>query len=327
MRVGRQNSIATPKLSRSKAALVLKHALSFLLLIILSSCHNAGRGTMPGSASEPSPNFVPASASKERIKIVSLAPSNTELLLDIGAAGTICGVCSNCPKVLSGRKELDDIPIAGSFTSANLERLKRLAPDVVLLVSGQESLASLLSKNGFKVVLLKNNRLDDIHENLLALGEITGGGEIARERALSFKDSLAKIRSVVAGKRTPVFYCVWPQPLLTVGARSFLDDVITECGGKNIAGHMEQPYPQFTVEKLVIANPDVVILPFEMKGSPSLRRFPWTSLKAAKTGRLHFLPPPEEDFLARPTLRVTPGLVWLAKILHPDKSDRLSGRL
>lgn len=256
-------------------------------------------------------------------RLVSLAPSNTELLYQLSADETVSGVCSNCPKVLTGWSGLDKKPIVGSFVSVNLERLTQLKPSTVLLVNGQEPLQAMLKKRGFNVVLLSNNKLSDIPANLSRLGKASQKEEGATHLLNRFNQQLSELKAVMNVKPVRVFYCVWPQPLLTIGNTSFLNDVITACGGTNIAGNLAQPYPQFTVEKLVVADPDVVVLPFEMKDKPVLKKFPWTSLRAVRSGRLYFLPDPDHDHLARPTLRIFSGLSWLAVRLHPELSDKI----
>ncbi|HEY9786753.1 MAG TPA: helical backbone metal receptor, partial [Candidatus Obscuribacterales bacterium] len=123
--------------------------------------------------------------------------------------------------------------------------------------------------------------------------------------------------------RRRVFFCVWPQPLLTIGKSSFLNHAVTICGGTNIASSLNTPYPHFTIEKLLLADPDVVILPHEARGQKMLKRFPWTALRASKTKRLYFLPPASEDALSRPTPRIIDGLYWLSQRIHPELEAEL----
>jgi len=265
--------------------------------------------------------------SKKSPSIVSLAPSNTELLIDSGAEKSIIGVCSNCATHLPAAGSLlKGKPVAGSFVSANLERITQLKPDVVLVVSGQEAIASMLKKHGFNVVLLNNNKLADIPANLAAIGSLSKTEERALKLSATFKQALADLSAIMGStkSRPKVFYCIWPQPLLTIGKNSFLNDVITACGGKNIADNLQQPYPQFSAERLIIANPDVIILPNEAKKMELFKRFPWNKLRAVKENRLYYLPAPKDDLLARPTMNVLQGLFWLSTKIHPELSLELA---
>ena len=280
----------------------------------------------------PRPKTTTASSSAHSLKspaaasrLISLAPSNTELLCAIGAKSEIIGVCSFCDYP----RDISKIKPVGTFVSVNMERLCRLKPDFVLLVSGQEMLASQLAHNNFKTVILDNSHLANIAKNLKTLGTITGKTDEANHTATTFEQALCGLKSVLqtAGasqeKRPTVFYCVWPQPLMTAGRDSFLNEVITACGGTNIAAEVPSSYPRFSMEQLVLKNPDVIILPYEARGQSFLTRAPWTLLKAVKEKRLYYLPDQKHDTLSRPTIRVLSGMAWLSTILHPERNAEL----
>lgn len=273
----------------------------------------------PKSSSQPLPHAL---------SLVSLAPSNTELLLDTGAVKSIKGICSNCKNVLSrGVKRLNGIPVTGTFVNVNLERLTGLKPDMVLLVSGQEAMASMLKSRNFNVVIINNDKVANIANNLRQLGKLSNTANKANKLADNFDLAVQKLSTIIGSstQKQKVFYCVWPQPLLTVGEKSFLHDVITRCGGINIAGNLSQPYPQFSAERLVLADPDLVILPYEAKAFPIFSRFPWNKLRAVKNNRLFYLPPPKDDMLARPTLSALKGMYWLSVKIHPELKQQLDG--
>ena len=191
---------------------------TFFVNLSLGATLACATAVYAGSAAAPSPV---ASANR----IISFAPSNTELLFSVGGGDRLFGVCTYCdypPQVKTREK-------VGTFVSANLERLARLKPDTIVLVSGQEGLASQLKHNGFKVQVLANNHLKDIGANLRVLGQMTGRDMQANAAAAAFDNSLGRLQAVLAAAHAhpKVFYCVWPQPLLTVGNSSFLNDVIT----------------------------------------------------------------------------------------------------
>jgi iron complex transport system substrate-binding protein len=254
-------------------------------------------------------------------RIVSFAPSNTELLFSIGSGNRLLGVCTYCdyPKEAAAREKV------GTFVSANMERLARLKPDTIVLVSGQEGLASQLKHNAFNVRLLVNNRLSDIGANLRVLGQMTGRPSDADAIAAAFDKSLNSLHVLIASAHTQpkIFYCVWPQPLITVGNSSFLNDVITACGGTNVAANLSAGYPQFSAEKLLVSNPSIVVLPFESEKQNVLSRAPWTSLSAVKSHHYFYLPETDKNLLMRPTLRIIDGMEWLSERLHPEIKTQL----
>jgi len=258
-----------------------------------------------------------------------MAPSNTELLCSIGAESDLVGVCTFCdyPADVTGIEKV------GTFVSANLERLSSLKPDYVLLVSGQEMLCSQIKHNHFQTVILDNTHLQNIGKNLQKLGQLTGKIKEAAAAADNFDLALNALGTILQPGKTPgaplgkpkptVFYCVWPQPLMTAGRDCFLNEVITACGGINIAGNVAASYPRYSMEQLVLENPDVLILPYEARGQSFLTRAPWTMLKAVKEKRMFFLPDQKHDMLSRPTLRVLNGMGWLASVLHPELAGEL----
>ncbi len=254
-------------------------------------------------------------AAPEKKRIASFAPSNTELLYAIKASDRLVGVCASCdsPSEVTKKERI------GSFTSANLERLSRLKPDVIVLVNGQEALANTLKRSGFETVVLNNHHIDDVAKNLIKLGVLTNLQPLAAEKADSFANSLTALRNILhTAKKPSVFFCVWPQPLLTVGSNSFLNDAITACGGANIAGTMRQDYPHFSLERLLTDDPDIIILPHETQGQSFLKQQPWVTLRAVKQEKVFFLPAAAADGLSRPSLRLIDGLFWLATKLHPE---------
>ncbi len=262
-------------------------------------------------------------ASAEPSEFVSFAPSNTELLYAIGAQDNLKGVCAYCdyPVVVKQKEKV------GTFVSANFERLANLHAQSALLVSGQDALASQLKNHNVHVDVLKNGKVSDIARNVRRLGELTNQKETAGELASNLETQLKELHEIIKkAKTTPrVFYCVWPQPLMTAGKRSFLNDVVTECGGINIAGELDVEYPQFSAERLVNSNPDVIVLPYETnKQKDFLKRAPFNALRAVREERVFVLPDTQHDHLSRPTLRIVLGISWLAKQIHPDLKDELS---
>lgn len=259
---------------------------------------------------------------KTDLKFVSMAPSNTELLFSVGAGKQIVGVCSSCDHA-----GVANTARVGSFVSINLERLARLKPDMVLLVSGQEELAAKIKPHHFHCVTVDNSHLDDIGKNLRRVGELSGHPTKGDAAAIHFERSMKKLSAIIAKSknRPKVFYCVWPQPLMTVGRNSFLNEIITACGGTNIAADIVTAYPRYSLERLMISNPDIIIMPFEARNQSFLRQAPWNRLKAVKEKKVYYLPDARHDMLSRPTLRVIKGMAWLAALIHPEIKAELEG--
>jgi iron complex transport system substrate-binding protein len=254
-------------------------------------------------------------------RLVSLAPSNTELIYSLKGEKSLVGRCNQCDYP----EQCRSLEVLGSFTSANAEKLARVKPDHILTVNGQEPVTNSLRHLGFTVTEINNSKLKNIAGNLRVLGSLTGTASRANQLAGSFERSLQNLSAIVASSKSQptIFFCIWPSPLLTVGESSFLNDCITVCGGKNIAADLKTPYPHYSLESLIVKNPDVIVLPYESRTQHLESRSPWSSLKAFRDKKVFYLPEAKSDMLARPTLRITHGLAWLASKLHPDAAQRL----
>lgn len=296
---------------------------TFVGCTILGACTP---GTHTSHSPHPSPSATINSAErsadsaatknqKQYSRIVSLAPSNTELIYSLAVEDRLIGrskFCDYPPRV-------KDKPVLGDFVSPNVERLTEAKPDLVILVNGQERAAGLLKKHQLNALLLSNLRIGEIPQNLRKLGAMTGTDAYAEELAKHFEQSLQSLQTLLKSSPRPkVLFVAWPQPLMTAGADSFVNDCITISGGINVAGGVKGSYPHLSRERLIMSAPDVIIFPHEAQSQAFWKHPPWTALKAIKQKRFYFLPANQVDGLSRPTLRVIDGLYWLTSRIHPE---------
>jgi iron complex transport system substrate-binding protein len=282
------------------------------LVLMLAACTNGQPvGPISGTQDRKDPSFT---------NYVSMAPSLTELIYLLNGKEELIGVCSECDYPPEVKKK----PKAGSFTTVDLEKVSMLHPDGVLLVNGQESIANTLKAHGIKYVILKNDSVSDVSANIKRLGRITHRSAMAMSLSAEYDKHVALIRNAIKNTKDKprVFFSIWASPLLTVGPTSYLNDAITTCGGTNIAANLKGDYPHYSTERLLVEQPDVIILPHEADTQDFLKAAPWSSLKAVKEHRVYFLPEKDKDNLSRPTMRLVKGLYWLAEILHPSMQLR-----
>ncbi|MBX9690630.1 MAG: helical backbone metal receptor [Candidatus Obscuribacterales bacterium] len=280
---------------------------------------------LPGALAEDQSllNSKNAGAGKNSPKLVSLAPSNTELLYSLGLGKNLMAVSEICdfpPEAKSKEK-------VGNLSSVKMEKIAKLKPDLILLVSGQESLANNLQKHGFKTLILDNSSIYNISKNLLQLGKVTGKEKPAAKLSSAFENSLKSLKALNSGdtRKQRIFVCVWPQPLMSAGKASFMNEGITIAGGINCTGDMPQAYPRINQEKLIIMQPDLILVPNEQAKEKFWTKSPWTAMTAVKSGKLMILPQHETDCLYRPTLRCIDALYWLSCQLHPSLKASLDG--
>lgn len=255
-------------------------------------------------------------------RVISLAPSNTEILFAIGAGSQIVGreEFSNYPA-----EAADIASVGGSMGKYNIEEITRLQPDLVLAspLTPAEALQSIREVTPNVYVVPNPKELDDMYENLLAVGKLTGRQLEAELLVENLRLRSAAVLEKVAGvsAKPKVFYeldATDPAKPWTAGQGSFIDLLITMAGGQNIAGSLPE-YTQLSQEELIIQNPDVILLGDALYGgitAESVAARPgWGTVAAVTNGRVL---PFNDDLVSRPGPRMVDGLEEIAKILHPD---------
>ncbi len=254
-------------------------------------------------------------------KIISLAPSNTELLFAVGAGTDVIG-----------RDEFSDYPsdvkslpsVGGSMGKYNLEEIARLQPDLVLAASlnSPEQIQSI-ENLGLKVFLIANpTDFDGLYANILTTGQLTGHTSQAQQLVASLRKRVKAVEDNVA-KATghpKVFYeldATDPAKPWTSGPGSFIDTLIKIAGGVNVAESLKSDYAQISQEDLIVANPDVILLgdgaygvtPAQVAARPG-----WGNISAVKNNRVLTF---DDNLVSRPGPRLVDGLELVYKALHP----------
>lgn len=254
-------------------------------------------------------------------KIISLAPSNTEILFALGAG----------PNVI-GRDEFSDYPaeakslpsVGGSMGKYSLEAIASLQPDLVLAASlnTPEQVKSLedLKLNVF--VLANPTTIDGLYANLATVGTLTGHASEAGKLVDSLKQRV-KVVSDAASKGTgalKVFYeldATDPSKPWTAGPGSFIDTLIKMAGGVNVAAALKSDYAQLSQEELIAANPDVILLgdaAYNVTADQVAKRAGWGGIKAVQDNKVFSF---DDNLVSRPGPRLVGGLETIFKILHP----------
>ena len=252
-------------------------------------------------------------------RIISLAPSNTEILFAVGAGAQIVG-----------RDEFSDYPaealsiesVGGSMGEYSAEAIVALEPDLVLAAEiNTPELIHQLEDLGVTVYFLRNpTTLEEMYANLETVAKLTGHD--AGELVESLKARVAAVEEKIAplSARPYVFYEIDasdPTKPWTYGPGTFGDLLIERAGGFNVGNVASDPYPQLSLEQIVVANPSIIILGDSMWGvTPEsvLERAGWETIEAVKSSQIF---PIDDNLISRPGPRLVDGLETLAKILHP----------
>ncbi|MCC6500446.1 MAG: cobalamin-binding protein [Anaerolineales bacterium] len=315
--------------------------LTLLLALTMTACAPQATATVAPTATQPiateAPTQAPAAAPSLTLvdglgrevkleaaaqRVVSLAPSNTEILYAVGAGSQVVG-----------RDEFSDYPaeaasvesVGGSFGEYSVEAIVALKPDLVLAAEiNTPELVSQLEELGVTVYYLKNpTTLEEMYGNLEIVAQLTGHD--VTEMVASLKARVAAVDEKIApiSARPTVFYEIDASDAakpFTYGPGSFGHLLIERAGGTNfstLAG-ITDAYPQVSLEQTVATNPSIIVLGDSMWGvTPESvqTRAGWEALDAVKNGNIF---PFDDNLVSRPGPRLVDGLEQLAKLLHPE---------
>ncbi len=255
-------------------------------------------------------------------RIISLAPSNTEILFAIGAGAQVVGRDDNSdfPQQVAAIQS-----VGGSMGNFSTEAIVALKPDLVLAAEiNTAEFVKVLENLDIIVYYLKNpTTLEGMYENLETVSKLTGHVVETKILIQSLKTRVAAVDANITAITTKptVFYeldATDPTKPYTAGPGTFIDVLIRRAGGLNVAGTLKDQYPQLSLEQLVVMNPNIILLSDAAYGETPEKvsqRAGWATLDAVKNGRLY---PFDYHLLSIPGPRLVDGLEQLAKLLHPE---------
>ncbi len=256
-------------------------------------------------------------------RIISLAPSNTEILfaLDLGSKVVAVDDFSDYPV------EAKTLPkIGGSSGRYNFEQIVALKPDLILAaeITSPEAIKKLEDlKLAVAVISVTKTSFDSILNDITLVGQMTGQVEQAKRVTSAMQQKFDTIKAKIATAKTlPRVY--WeldasnPAKPFAVGPGNFVNDLIALAGGVNVFGTASKPYPQISIEQVVTVNPEVIILSDAAYGitvESVLQRSGWQSVDAVMKKQVF---PIDSNLTNRPGPRIVDGFEAVARLIHPE---------
>jgi ABC-type Fe3+-hydroxamate transport system substrate-binding protein len=244
-------------------------------------------------------------------RVVSLVPSDTETLFDLGVGEAIVGRTRYCVEPAS---QVAEIPIVGGTKDIDIDHIMSLAPDLVLANQEENSRANLesLAERGATIFVSFPKRYGDAIAHLARLARIFGAGEDAKEL---IKGGYAELEEVSLPQPVSVFVPIWRDPLMTFSDHTYPHDLLRLCGAQNVFANRERKYPlkadlgqrsplpadqvanrdkrypRIQEEELIALAPEMILLPDEPHnfGEEDRAYFAGLDLPAAHAGRIHFI--------------------------------------
>ena len=252
-------------------------------------------------------------------RIVSLAPSNTEILFALGLDDKIAGVTDYCDYPEKAKLK----PRVAGYLTPDIEKLVTIAPDLVFAESIHEkTVLPALEKLGLTLIVLSASSVDEIINNITLVGRVTGSSVAAAQLTLKLSGRVKTIASKTAllppGSRPRVMCVIWHDPIWTVGGNTYIDDLITMAGGVNIFSADFEKSGIVSPESIVSKNPQVVIVTGMAASADatasSLKKMDWMqATDAIKNNRVYKLS--DSNLVERPGPRVVDGLEEVARLL------------
>lgn len=247
-----------------------------------------------------------ANTNKQQLRIVALAPHIVENLYTIGAGEQIVGTVEYADFPESANK----IPRLGGHQGIQIEKLLALKPDLVLAwkTGSKADDLALIERMGVKVLYGEANEVDKVPQELLRLGKLTGREDVAKHAATEFQQKLDAIKAKQQGKASvAVFYQLWPEPMMTVSKNTWINQLIEICHGSNVFANSRTDYPLISIENVIVAKPEVIILPEEKSKTkqPVIDWQQWPEVPAVQHNQFIRV---NADLLHRFTTRMLDGL-------------------
>ncbi len=263
-------------------------------------------------------------------RIISIAPSITPILYEIGVGDKVVGLTSydDSPYNFTAWFEAGNMTSVGGFSTPNMEAIINLQPDIIFTTDINDAMLPNMRDLGLKVVVVGPKSIDGIYQTIQLLGKATGAEDNANALVNSLTDKVnnvvATINAANITDKPTVYYEVWSSNAgyMTIGSSTWMNDVIDKAGGVNLFGNVSEEYPTTSLEVLVTDNPDVILLPTDMGGAPSYgsveqvqARTGFNTINAVINNRIYVL---DADLLNEPGIRIADQVQAIAACLYPN---------
>ena len=304
-------------------------ALVAVLLFLLPACSGAVAPAAPQAAT-PSPSLAgryPLTVSDDRghaltlaavpMRIVSLAPSATEIVFALGAGDRVVATddFSDFPA------EAKALPKLGGVRTSP-EKIVAVQPDLILAITSG-NLPAQLDSLGQPLFVFDPSDLEGVYKNILAVGRLVDREQHAQQIVTDMRSRVDAIgaKAKQATTKPLVLHEVDstdPNRIFVAGPRNFIDSMIAVCGGVNVAADAPTKFPAFSPEQIVARAPDIIVLAdYRFGTTPEMvtARPGWSAIPAVRQRAIY---PIDDDLVSRPGPRLVLGFEAYAKLLHPE---------
>ena len=250
-------------------------------------------------------------------RVISLIPSATETIIAIGAKDRIVGRTR-----YDVAKDVEGVPSVGGGLDPSTEAIVALHPDVVIGWDNDKrrAIRTKLATLNIPVFSLRTQDTSDIFRGIANLGKIVGRDSAANVLASSIRETIDSVRRAVSGRPTrSVMFVIYPEPPMTAGPHTFIDELIGVAGGHSVFADSHDLWPTVSMEEVVKRQPDLLIVPqgeFKANALDEFRgRNGWRDLKAVREGHISTV---SADLTQRPGANIGEAARALQAAIHPE---------
>ncbi|HEY2843682.1 MAG TPA: helical backbone metal receptor [Bryobacteraceae bacterium] len=260
-------------------------------------------------------------------RIVSTAPSITELLFALGLGDRVVGVdrFSRYPTEALRKQKI------GDYVNPNLEVIASLRPDLVIITTNPVKLAERLGVLRLKVLEIDQESVAKLYDSFRIVGQATGAAQQAARLTANVRGQLEAIRAQAAPlKRTKMMFVVGRTPnrldgLIVVGQASYLNEIIALAGGENVFRNALAPYPRVSLEEVLARQPEVIVDMGDMADTVGVTEEHkrevtglWQRLGTVAAVKQHRVFAVASDVYVEPGPRVVEAAKSFFEMLHPN---------
>jgi iron complex transport system substrate-binding protein len=251
-------------------------------------------------------------------RIVSLAPSITEILFDLGRDEEIVGVTDFCdyPAAALTKSKI------GGFVNPSIEKIVSLRPDLIIGIKDGNRAETIhrLDDLGFSIYVINPRGFDGVMRTIGNIGEVVGREEASRRIVRNVMIKKERIVTLTRSLPKPsVFFQVGEAPMVTVGRETLANDLIRLAGGRSISENMQTSYPLYSIETVISKAPEIIIISSMDDKKNYLNLIAmwqnWKSIPAVKRKRVYVV---DSNLVDRPSPRIVEGLEAMGKMIHPE---------
>lgn len=232
-------------------------------------------------------------------KYVSISPALTEIIYALNAQDNLIGVSNSCDYPIDAKKKEK----IGDAYFINEEKILKLKPDFILALDYSYPVLKKFEKYGITPICLQYPDIDTIYKNIITLGRLTNKEQNAKKIVANIKSKIEKTHS---NKQYKILYLLQLEPMITIGQKSFITDVIKKSGQKSVTDNLNSFYPVISEEYAIKSKPDIIILTFPFDTKRLKQLFP--------TSKIITLTKKENDVINRPSIRIYKAVEYFSNL-------------